>query len=75
MGFPRDGGAYTIAPLLATRPGRRDLASKDLGSQALRRKPDKTRFGNNSWMVMLGAISRRRSSKMAENHNNNMELL
>jgi len=73
MGFSRDGGAYTIAPLLATRLGRRAMASKDLGSQALRRKPDKTRFCGNSWMVMLGA--RRRSSKMAENHNNNMELL
>jgi len=48
MGFSRDGGAYTIARLLATR-----LASKDLGSQTLRRKPDKTpirrQLGRHAW--------------------------
>jgi hypothetical protein len=34
MGFSRDGGAYTIALPLTIR-----LALKDLGSEALRRKP------------------------------------
>jgi hypothetical protein len=35
MAFSRDGGAYTIASALATRPN-----VEDLGSKIARRKPD-----------------------------------
>jgi hypothetical protein len=76
MGFSRDGGAYTIARWLATRLGRRSLAWKDLGSQAVRRKPDKNPDSATvPSMAGLGSISPMRSSKMAANQNNDMELL